>query len=304
MDKLTDLIVNKLGEKAISELPDMFARGWSIPLDSSLKDEVRLAISLEGFLDVKKLVHKISERKSEYTGNRRTSLAARIPDHNLGNIQFRLHSDVEMLANRVGKSQYATQEFKEGDLVEDILKDMMPYRSFCLAMAYLASGGDNRFTSYIPVGQIQHFLQGSNNYKFEFKADQNDHDSILIPEYISLLEIVKNAPLAPVVRYGIRDKYAFIQIQDSGQGIRNKDGTPLSPEKLHEIFGEFSTREKGGLGLQVAKELVHLRGGHIVVETRAEGEQTFSYSTKTKTVKEVHLKEKGTTFEIYLPKVQ
>jgi|APSaa5957512622_1039677.scaffolds.fasta_scaffold00920_17 light-regulated signal transduction histidine kinase (bacteriophytochrome) len=303
MDELTDLIT-KLGNKTLKGLPDIFSNGWSLPLKSSLKDQVRSGISLQKFSEINKLFIQIQRKNKEHINNYSTSLAAKIPNHDLKNFLYGLNINVDFLINRVGKSEYATRNFKEGTLVEEILDDIMPYRSFCLSMTYLASNGNMKFTSSIPVKQIKHFLKTSSNYKMDFKTGKNDSNSILTPEYIALLQIVKNAPTLPTVCYGVKEDLTFIQVEDSGPGFRDKDGNFLPPERLPEIFGNFSTRKKGGLGLQVAKELVHLRGGYLTVETKTEGELTISYNTKTNKVIEGLPKREGTKFEIYTPLVQ
>lgn len=302
MDELTDLIVNELGQKAINDLPDMFARGWNIPVDNSLREEVKKVASKEKCWVVQKLLNKIQKQKVGYNGSYRTSIAARIPGHDLRNVWVPVECSVDAFSD-IGRNIYFTERFEKGILTEKFLIAVTPYRAFCLAMAYLASDGDNKFTFNIPITQIRHFLQGS-GYEFSFKTGQNDEDSILSPEYVAMLEIVKNAPKTPVVSYRKNDDYSVIRISDSGKGIMDEVGKPLLPERLREIFGMFTTKSEGGLGLQVAKELANLRGGHLVVETTTEGSPTFSYSTKTDTVKEVPSKGMGTTFEICVPVVQ
>jgi hypothetical protein len=300
MDELTELIIG-MGEDVLVDLPDMFSRGWSIPLDPSKREEVISACSDKKCRAIQNLINDIEDQQLEYEGNHKTSLAARIPGHDLGNIWVTVGIS-SLLVSMIDKNSYATQQSTEDNSIEKFLQHVTPYRAFCLAMAYLASDGDNRFTSELPVSQMQNFLRNK-KYEFEFNPKEQDDNSIHSPEYVSFLQIVKNAPGKPVVRYEVNDGYGVLIVQDSGKGIKDRDGEPLSSERLGTIFAKFTSRKEGGLGLQVAKELVHLRGGHIVVETTTEGNPTISYDTSTRVVTEVAQRKVGTTFEIYTPTV-
>jgi len=290
MDELTNLIVKELGERAINDLPDIFAHGCRFPLDDSMVEIVRSVCSKEmvkkKFNPIQKLVKKMEEVRKYCLRNYRTSLAARIPGHDLSNIWGIVSFGVDAECNQ----RSATSQAKYSTL----------YKAYCLSMAYLASDGDKKFMSSIPVEQLPYLVKSRN--ELEFVLEQNTQQ-IMTPEYVALLQIIKNSPTEAIVSCNPSGEYTVISVQDSGKGIRDKAGIPLPPERLGEIFREFSSHPRGGLGLQVVNELVHLQEGYIQVETTTEGNPTFSYDTKTEVAKEIPPKDKGTTFTLYVPRV-
>jgi hypothetical protein len=84
------------------------------------------------------------------------------------------------------------------------------------------------------------------------------------------------------VRLTSLDSFAEIVVTDSGVGI--------SPEFLPHVFERFRqadsrfAREHGGLGLAIAREIVHLHGGSIEAASDGEG--------------------KGATFTVTLPLIR
>lgn len=129
---------------------------------------------------------------------------------------------------------------------------------------------------------------------------------ILNPEYLALWEIIKNAidfEQPPELQIRETDKYVVISLEDNGPGILDEGGQPLRLERIHEIFGDFSTTGTG-LGLNLAKRFVELREGYIEVSTKCEGYPAIKYDTKTNqpTLVTQELK-RGSNFVIYIPRL-
>ncbi|HIG95283.1 TPA: sensor histidine kinase [Candidatus Woesearchaeota archaeon] len=280
MDELADLIIKEVGERALRDLPDIFARGWYLPItDPSQLDAIRSAFSEERCKELQQQINSIERKRGDLRlTNYRTSLASRIPGHDLSNLWAPFGSQVGAIHHqRYWENRTPEQKLENATF---LLKVLVPYRAFCLAMAYLASEGDKQFVWNMPVQQLPYCTPAQRQgIDWQIKKD----GTIASPEYVALCQILKNAPTRVAVTYIDTGAYDGLSIQDSGEGIRDREGRPLPPERMGEIFGDFTTKEDGGgLGLQVAKELAHLRKGDITVVTTTRGErgnQTYAYNT-------------------------
>jgi len=286
MDELTDLIIKEVGERALCDLPDIFARGWYLPItDPDQIDKIRGAFSEEKCKELQRgvIYNQIEKRREErkeelQSTHRRTTLASRIPGHDLSNLWAPFGAQVGAVHHlRYWESRSPEEKLENAEF---LLKVLVPYRAFCLAMAYLASDGDERFVWKIPMRQLP-YCTPSKREGIDWNGEGNYR--VGSPEYVALCQILKNAPTGVTVEYGDTGAYDLIAVEDSGEGIRDQEGRPLPPERLGEIFDDFTTKKDGGgLGLQVAKELVHLRKGDITVVTTTRGEggnQTYAYNT-------------------------
>lgn len=315
MDKLTDLIINEVGRRALEDIPDIFARGWYLPLQDAenideVRDAIKAVLSEERVKELQKRVNEIyGEKCHVQPAHRGTLLASRIPGHDLSNLWAPFGTQTGALSDqRYWNSLTPERKLESAGFT---LKVLVPYRAFCLAMAYLASDGDERFVWKIPVQQLPYCTPAKhagiewgegNSPLFEISS------MIGSPEYVALCQILKNAPTRVRASRRLSGYGGVLRAKDFGEGIRDAEGRPLPPERLGEIFGDFTTkRDGGGLGLQVAKELVHLRKGFIAMATTTRGEQgyhTCGYNTDSNHGEAFPPEDKtGTTFLICTPRL-
>lgn len=290
----------ELGEKSLENIPDLVARGWSLPLPEELKLEVANTVSKERFRVVNKLVCQMGVDPEKFSVTPRAALAARIPNHDQGGLA--LAGDdfgyLEQIKTKERKIEFCSRL----GIFDSCLRSSTQYRAFSLTIAYLALDGNPKYTAQLPLSLLPAIIY-SPKYDFVFEPGENDQTRILTPEYVALLQIIKNAPVKPTLRYHFNNDQIALEVADQGAGIKDREGQPLALESLGQIFGNFTTKSQGGLGLQIAKELVHLRGGYIVVETKSEGHPARSYSTLTEVAHETDRELPGTTFTVNVPRI-
>lgn len=176
----------------------------------------------------------------------------------------------------------------------------MQFRLIGITGAYIASGGNARFEETIPTSQLELLLSDVSKYRISIDSSEG---IVKTPEYVALHQIVKNARGNFVVVYREGERWAKLSCQDQGPGICYENGTPLPPEKLPMVFGNFSTRKNGGLGLQFTKRLIELRKGDIEIISSPVYGHASEYSTLTRMSRIIQEPGfNGTRFTLYFPR--
>ncbi len=171
---------------------------------------------------------------------------------------------------------------------------------FTRTMGYFASHGDPQYISYFPCEQLPFLLESSFAHGGDIHSMVAGNVTNL--EYVALHEIIKNAPTR--WEFYITTDSTSVQyiIQDFGSGIRHKDGRPLTANEIPKIFESFTTKGSG-LGLRVARDLIHSLGGYIEVATTTE-KGTVKCSTQNTMAFECPPSGlQGTSFTVYVPRV-
>ena len=78
-------------------------------------------------------------------------------------------------------------------------------------------------------------------------------------------------------------------------------GTGIYKDKLPIIFGTY-TEDGTGIGLQLVKRILDLRGGYAEVTSTQLGAPTFKYNTSSGELQQIQQYPQGTTFRLYFPK--
>jgi len=268
MDELRNLIVEDFGSKVLEFLPDPYEHGWNLPVTEDQLQDIGNKVIEARLYEVSELSLEIHKRKDDLSSSHNSYLAAKIPGHDLGNLLCVLSGSVQEF-----------QSTKDSQLklknANRLVKRLTKYRSICMSMPYLASEGDERFLSTMPVQQLPYLL--GDDRDAEIHMNNNYHHTISTAEYVSLVQLIKNG--RPVkVTVGAIDVKSWLEVQDQRGGIVGRDGKPL--QQLSDIFGDFTTKkEKGGTGLQVVKALMTLRKGYVEVLTKSEGHPAQVYDT-------------------------
>lgn len=98
------------------------------------------------------------------------------------------------------------------------------------------------------------------------------------------------------------EDHECLTVADNARGIVDAQGNPVSPQELHTIFGDFSTKKGGGLGLQLVKALVEMRGGVLSVASKTATHPVQAFSQNPDILPVPERTEKGTTFQVLMPK--
>ena len=303
MDELQKLIVEEFGERILA-LVDPLERGIVLPLVDAVIPDAREIVRLMQKSQVIEFFH-IMEQIVEIAdaigkGSSDVSLAARLFDHDSFPIYGSFQDKFHYLAG--GETR------REAEFLNWLCLTLANFRSFGITSAYLASGGNERFVSKIPQSQIEYLLedmqklQPGPRYKINFgNVSQGEIKS---SEYIALCQLVKNARGDANIEIRENPNYRSLSVTDNGPGIVDKDNVPLPEERLHEIFGGYTSKKTGGgLGLQVVRRLAQLRGGYVNVTTKTKGNEPIGFSTKFGAIPPEHIqRETGTRFTIYVPK--
>ncbi|MFC1690609.1 ATP-binding protein [Nanoarchaeota archaeon] len=284
-NELKTLIIENFGQAAL-QLPDIYEKGWTFPLaEDNLEEAAEILVDFaksDVVDELPPLVHRISrtfeDLKESYTGRDNVYFASGMFGHELGNI---LGIIVPSAYNIIkGGKPF----LDEPGRIDKFLASLTTDRVISLGICYLASSGDEQFLAKVPLTQLQYVFM---LYAFEpsgrktAKVFPTPSEDIFSPEYLALYHIARNAPTDYDIRAEEDGDNLKISLQDYGKGILDKNEKPLPPERFHEIFGEFSTTG-GGLGLQIAKALIDLRGGYIEVITKTKDNPAFAYRTDTK----------------------
>ena len=178
-------------------------------------------------------------------------------------------------------------------------------RIFLTLVAYLSTG-DRRFL--IPVdtcifpGLLDSLARRHLNCSNNFTGFQSVPSDL----YFATYQLVKNARENLVncdISTTFRLEYNNLVV------IVKDNGTGISADKLSKIFGTYTDKEYGtGIGLQVVKRIVDLKGGHVDIISTEQGKRTFKYDTRSDKVQQVGQpltrEISGTYFILYFPKSQ
>ncbi|MFC1690610.1 ATP-binding protein [Nanoarchaeota archaeon] len=292
------LVTHEIGYVA-KKLPNPFEKGQTFPLnDKDLQevveniDETSAALS-----EMIKISRYIGTAKHEYSEPDQIKLCSRIFGHDLNNA---LNSPVCAYNTILLKDK----EYKEiSGEINTYLRNLLELRIMGLSTAYIASEGNEEFLMQIPNDQIEYAIPSDKKQSdYRLKELKTVEGHILNPECQALYQLVKNAKGDYTIDIQEDKDNTIITYQDNGPGILDEEGNPLQADRLHEIFGSFSTTG-GGLGLQIAKALIELRGGWIDVMTKTKGNSPIHYNTETGVDSTYggDLK-KGTMFVMHVPK--
>ena len=297
MNKLTELIIQELSKKVETYLPDIYEHGWMLPISEDLKDEVGKVFDLKEIIKLTRLVSYINIEKEKYAKDKNSYLAARIPGHDLDNLSMGLTANLDLF-----------KKTKKLENLNDLARSSIIYRAFCASMVYIASDGKNiELLSKIPTTQLPTIFSKSKTNITEDIVNISDK----YPEYVDNLDLVKIIQLTkninlikeqyPDIKCSIQiisnGDYNTISVEDNGPGL------PLPPERIYEIFEDFSTRKEGGLGLKLVKSLTKNDGYIEVITTPPQNVNpenlTFCYNTKDKICRPLESRvNKGTKFII------
>lgn len=272
-----------LGRRALKILPDMFKRGITFPADEA--DERRFMETLD-----LKAIKQFADFVQEYTAEQRgeaekkeLKLALRIPGHDLNGLSSNVIS-LSQLYKDSGKLIHPQEYFR----------DYTCYRTLVLTMADLGVGGEPDFMTKLPIPQLENLLsQGRINPKVANTTPELK--MINSREFVSLYQLVKNVPQprrrednSVKIKITIKREESLLVVRDNGPGILDREGNPISAERLPDLFGDYSTKDRGGLGLQLVKALVELpppngkrksEPGYISVSTKYKRGPSLFYST-------------------------
>jgi signal transduction histidine kinase len=105
------------------------------------------------------------------------------------------------------------------------------------------------------------------------RGDPIQLQQVVVNLIVNGMDAMSGMPVGRMItgRTAIDGERALISIADSGPGIPT--------EKLGKIFDPFSTKEQGmGIGLSIAKSIVHAHKGRIWAENQSEGGAVFRIS--------------------------
>ncbi len=284
-DKLSQLIIS-LGEYALKELLDGFEKGIDLshPIEST--DEIYDESTLIGDLfrrmceipnhcqRINNIVSEINKEQKDYSGNKNTLLAAGLWRHDIKGF----HSWLNMIIRGLNA--------KHSDLEQSIksaLHIMIRYREFYKGAAYLASNGDERFLSRtLPVKYAEELFFSLGHIKDTTPNFKNTPQFFDTASFVALQQIIKNTPSNVKGEFYFKSRGCFYEygVQDEGLGLLDQNGDPFNDSNIHKIFEGYSSSENKnkGLGLQVVKALVELRGGFVEVLTKTKGNDPLHYS--------------------------
>lgn len=279
---------------AITELPNPFQAGVVFPLtDSSPKPGIIIDDILMRRIQITaQLYSKIVETSSN-RDSKDISFLGSLVDHDLSNIYLLLVALQPAFAN----SPEGLNNYK---ILNVFFKHLAQYRLLGLAGAYIACNGNNKLQETVPAANLEFLLSGVSKHAISACVEDGN---VQTPEVAALYQIVKNARSDFILSYHGEGNCARFRFQDEGSGIRDEEGKPMPAERLHEIFGTFSTRKSGGLGLQLVKRLLELRRGNIEVISSPTDGPAIEYGTLTNMSRIILEPEfRGTRFTLYFPK--
>ncbi|MDD9952752.1 MAG: ATP-binding protein [Candidatus Woesearchaeota archaeon] len=182
--------------------------------------------------------------------------------------------------------------------VEDVARvtELLPYmeniRIFGGTMAYLSSGCEDYLVDIAPA-----HVKPCTHAAFDGRLDVQTQvtRNITSAGYVAFCQLVKNAKGPyPYEHHGVRahieqdDTVTRFVVKDNGPGFHDREENPATAGNLAHFVGGYSRKPKGGLGLQVAKALAHLRGGWLEIETTPKSSPMLHYDSRKEDVAEHH----------------
>jgi len=177
-------------------------------------------------------------------------------------------------------------------------------RILLASIPYIATA-DPKFRMAVNTETVPSLVQAvdlpkDNSYNF------NAIQTISSDEYLAGYQLLKNARM--ILSRAKIEGSVDLEIQDGGtlRLITVADtGTGIEPDVLPVIFGTYSGSDHGtGIGLQIVKRIVELRGGRAVVTSTVNKGDTFQYDIESATVQLIEQRTQGTSFELYLPQTE
>jgi len=175
-----------------------------------------------------------------------------------------------------------------------------------LALIPYIATGDKSFLVQVNAQNIPSLLEQmvhGANCSYDFDGVQAIHSD----QYFAIYQLAKNAkrnlyglkvsniPVNEVVEIKIQEDSAYVSV-----AVRD-EGTGIPEDVLPKIFGTYTTGGTG-IGLQVVKRILDLRGGYAEVISTQSGKPTFKYDTRINAVCITEPKPQGSTFTLYFPK--
>ncbi|HLD72348.1 MAG TPA: ATP-binding protein [Candidatus Nanoarchaeia archaeon] len=295
------------GRKALEILPDMFRFGITFPVTEDDEKTFLDTLNLKAIERFSRSVQEFAAEHKEKARRKNLKLALRISDHDLNNLAG--------IFEGIGDLYY-----KDGvaRMPEPFFRNYTNYRALVLAMADLGLGGAPAYVTRIPISQLSDLLYQEMTEPVIPTVTNStpEYKTINSREYISLYQLLKNVPepaggrkVSVDIEISRGTEERLLVVRDNGPGIMDREGNPISAERLPEIFGEYSSREGGGLGLQLVKALVELSSsegrraekGYVNVSTRSEKGSALFYSTSEAVpgTLERELARSGTEFRLY-----
>jgi len=307
-------IIGEFGDVALS-IDCPIEEGLHFPIKPDLHEQAKGRLkSAEDFNALKKLLklgEEINEEASKHNVSHAPVIGARLFGHDFINLCTPLHTTYEVL------QKYGDKGLNELKINRNLIA-LVNMRQFSLTMAYLASYGDSRFLSRIPVSQIPHLLEPL-THELNFEVDAENLDAILTPEYVAAYQMIKNAKrqitnkkVGSSIKLSLTTKqfagmpYSVITVEDNSTGILDNEGNPVPAEGLAAILCGQSTTGSG-VGLQAARHIVELRKGNLEILTKTEKNQLpiyFSLSNNLRTYDKQLEAPTGTRFTITVPKTK
>ena len=222
-------------------------------------------------------------------------------EHNFNNIAQSL----------IGYANFLDRGLKDISSVKELLEERSYFliyenaRIILTLIAYLSTG-NKRFLVPIDTCSFPELLENLVGYRSNCHYDFAGFQSVPSDVYFAVHELVKNAR-ENLVNDGISVTF---RLEDSNLVAIVKDnGTGISADKLPKIFGSYTDKEQdSGIGLQVVKRMVDLKGGYVDVISTELGKHTFKYDTKFGKVQRVGQpltqEISGTYFILNFPKPQ
>lgn len=333
-DLSIEMELSQLGRKALDLFPDMFESGINFPVNEDYEKMFLDALDQKAIIQFANSVRDFAvEHRGGESRKRDMNLALRISDHDLNNL---------------AESFFGICSLYSGGgvvkLPENFFMAYTNYRTLVLTLVDLGLRGAPEFVKKLPTSQIGYLLQRDNldlrvtdlrvtqaayepgtGSKMnalcgEMNIPRSDMavsgGSITVREYVSLYQLVKNVPLpaksqnvSVEIEISGNNEWDLLVVRDNGPGILDRRGNPISAKRLPEIFGEYSSREGGGLGLQLVKALVELPStngngaekGYVSVSTKSErGEHLLFYCTSDEVSRTLERElASGTEFRLY-----
>lgn len=294
--------IEEIGNLALA-LQDPSSEGWTLPLQGT-DLEAAVNIAEEEFFQQVELLMKLSlEVLSDERNNTRkgdVSLAARLYDHDCIGIVDGVYSDLEWL-KMIIERDFGQKKFEIA--TNRLFTNFHEVKQFLITIAFLATN-DNTYAIPVKTSNLAYFHIPERNMFFE----DNINGTIYSPETVAVHQLANNARYrvgrndSIIIGFEGDEDYNILTVQNQGRGVSNRDGTPMSKEDLPKIFGEFSTKKIGGLGLQVVKRIVELRKGYLELFTRSNNSVLEYNSVRNTAIESTHQMDKGTKFVLYIPK--
>ncbi|MBI2971004.1 MAG: hypothetical protein HYY37_01140 [Candidatus Aenigmarchaeota archaeon] len=276
MGRLQEIITREFGERII-RMPDPL--GELTPPDDALYDALGCHVAdpsvheaFDGIFDAVRAMEAAARADSPDEYDR---LAVGLHGHDLRNMHAVLASSFRLSRSRPGL-------LRDREFLDTFSAYEQLFRLFGATMAYLSSAGDARYTLPVPFSRVGWLLQVPAR---GIKLTALEHPPVghlQSPEYVVLHQFASNAPVGFGAVIDDGGAYTTLSVSDRGPGIRDACGSPLPPERFSELFGGFTTKERGrghGGGLQIADGLSRLRGGYIDVRTGTEAHE-IQYTTR------------------------